>query len=91
MNETQLFCKCFKDYSGTSCEIMSTSLVKRKAFISVTTIIAIVIMSCYVIMILCFDFTKYCAKKNETKDKYIPVIKRFDYVQRQNEPLDLTY
>ena len=93
MNETQSFCKCFKDYSGTSCEIMSTSLVKRKAFISVTTIIAIAVMACYVFMILCFDFTKYCVKKNEneTKDKYMPAIERFNYVQRQNELLDLTY
>ncbi len=93
MNETQSFCKCFKDYTGLSCEIMSTSLVIRKAFISVTTIIAIVVMACYVIMILCFDFTKYCVKKNEneTKNKQIPLIKRFNYIQRQNEPLDLTF
>ena len=64
MNETQAFCKCFNDYTGVNCEIMSTSMVVEKSIISASSIIAIVVMVSYITIILCFDYTKYCLMKN---------------------------
>ena len=42
MNDTQPVCKCLMDYYGAKCELMSSSLVVRKAIINVSTIIVIV-------------------------------------------------
>ena len=84
MNGTQPMCKCFMDYSGTNCEIMSTSLIVKKAIISTTTIIAIIVMICYVVVIFCFDYTKYCLMgNNKTNKKKKPIIKRFRYNPRK--------
>ena len=86
MNGTQPVCKCFKDFSGINCEIMSTSLVVRKSIISATSIIAIVVMICYAMVILCFDYTRYCLKKNSRRE-FIHregEIKRFIYIAEKN-------
>jgi hypothetical protein len=93
MNETKPICKCFKGYSGANCEIISTSLVLRKAFINVTAIIAIGIIVIYVIMILCFDFTKYflmkktikIQKKKELIKKKRVIIKRYKHKIRHSD------
>jgi hypothetical protein len=84
MNETQAFCKCFNDFSGINCEIMSTSMVVEKSIISASSIIAIVVMVSYIIMILCFDYTKYCLMKNKKQVKQNQSsIQNFKYVPRK--------
>jgi hypothetical protein len=80
MNETRAVCKCFKDFSGTNCEIMSTAYVVKKSIISGTTIIAICVMVSYAAVIICFDYTKYCLKRNYKKEiQKAPEIRRFQY------------
>jgi len=80
MNETQAVCKCFKDFSGAKCEIMSTAYVIQKLIISGTTIIAICVMVSYAAVIICFDYTKYCLKRNVKKPiQKKPVIRKFQY------------
>jgi hypothetical protein len=64
MNETQPLCKCFIDYSGSNCEIMSTSLFVRKSIINVSTLIAILVLVIFIVLLFCFDFTKYFFTKN---------------------------
>jgi hypothetical protein len=59
MNGTQPMCKCLMDYFGTKCEIMSTSLVVKNFIINASTIIAIIVLVCFIILVLCFDYTKY--------------------------------
>ena len=73
VNDTQISCKCFKGYSGQNFEIISTSLLVTKSIISVTTILTIIIMVSYVIMIFCFDFTKYCSIRKRKKIKTGPI------------------
>jgi len=79
MNGTQPMCKCLMDYSGINCEIMSTSLAVKKAIIDVSTIIAIAVMMCYVILILCFDYTKYFLFKNQKPIKKKKQIEKAHY------------
>ena len=81
VNGTQPMCKCLKDYSGTKCEIQSTSLAVTKAIINVSSIITIIVLVSFVILILCLDFTKYCLMKNEmpTTQKQISLEKQFYY------------
>ena len=65
MNGSQPVCKCKLDYSGINCEIESTSLIIRKSIIDASTIIAIIVLVSFVIMILCFDYTKYFLMKKK--------------------------
>jgi len=59
MNETEIMCKCKKDYSGINCEIMSTALVVRNTIINVASLIAIIFIACLILLVLFFDYTKY--------------------------------
>jgi uncharacterized membrane protein YukC len=59
MNDTQIMCKCKKDYSGTNCEIMSTALVVRNTIVNVASLIAIIFIACLILLVLFFDYTKY--------------------------------
>jgi hypothetical protein len=52
-------------YSGVNCEIISSSLAVRKSIINAATIIAIIVITCYILTIIGFDFTKYCLMKNK--------------------------
>jgi len=79
MNGTQPMCKCLMDYSGINCETMSTSLAVKKAIIDVATIIAITVMVCYVILIFCFDYTKYFLFKNQKPLKKKKQIEKAHY------------
>ena len=77
VNGSQTQCKCVSSHSGLKCELMSNSLMKQKAIISASTIIAIVVLVLFGIMILCFDFTKYfLIKKQETPKKKPIIIKQ---------------
>jgi hypothetical protein len=69
LNGTQPACKCLKGYSGTKCEIQSTSLAATKAIINVSSIVAIMVLVSFVILILFFDYTKYCLMKNNKYSK----------------------
>ena len=89
MNESQAMCKCKLDYSGVNCEIMSTSLIVRKAIINVTTIIAIVVLVCYTLFIICFDFTKYFVMKDKNRIKASRKYQRS--ISRENELKKLYY
>ena len=81
INGTQPMCKCFKDYSGTNCEIISASLVITKSIISASTIIAIAVLTCFALMVFLFDYTKFCLVKNKKQIKMLqPEIKRFNYI-----------
>ncbi len=79
MNDTQPMCKCLTGYSGTKCEITSASLVVRNAIINASSIIAIIVLVSFVIIVLCFDYTKYFLmnKRNSINNK--PHIKKFYY------------
>ena len=92
MNGTQPICKCFMDYSGAKCEIISTSLIVRKAFTSLATFLAILVLVCFLIMIFCFDFIKYYLMRNmkqfKTK-KQIITKKRFSHTLSKIRPRDL--
>ena len=79
MNGSQPICKCFLGYFGIKCEMVSASLIIRKSMISAATLIAIIIMVCYAITILCFDFTKYFLFKKKDKIQKKPEIRRFHY------------
>jgi hypothetical protein len=73
-------CKCFQYYSGENCEIYSNYMVYRKVIISIASVLAIIIISSFIILILSNDFFKYFLMKTkvliETKKK---IIKRFRY------------
>jgi len=69
LNGTQPACKCLKGYSGTKCEIQSTSLVVTKAIINSSSIVAIIVFVSFLILILFFDYTKYCLMKNKKHPK----------------------
>ncbi len=79
MNETKPVCKCFMDFSGINCETMSTSLVVKKAIINVSTIVAILVMVCFMIIILGFDYTKYFLMKNQVLTVKKQEINKFQY------------
>jgi hypothetical protein len=79
MNGTKPMCKCFMDYSGNNCEIMSTSLVVKKAIINVSTITAIIVIVCFIIMIISFDYTKYFLMRNKIMIKKRAEIIKFQY------------
>jgi hypothetical protein len=65
MNGTLPVCKCIMGYSGVNCEILSTFLVIRKSIINTATIIAIIVITCYIFTIIGFDFTKYFLLKEK--------------------------
>jgi hypothetical protein len=65
MNDTQPTCKCLMGYSGIKCEIQSTSLVITKAIVNASSIVAIIVLVSFVILILCFDYTKYFLMMNK--------------------------
>ena len=69
VNGTQPLCKCLMGYSGVNCEILSTELVAIKVITKTTTIIAIVVMGCFVIVVIIFDYTKYFLIKNKSNIK----------------------
>ncbi len=64
MNGSQPECNCIMGYSGLNCEIISSSLVVRKSIINAATLIAIIVITCYILTIIGFDFTKYFWMKN---------------------------
>jgi len=76
VNDTQPMCKCFKYFTGTKCEIMSTSLIMTKAIINISSIIAIAVLVSFIILVLCLDFTKFMGKKKPYKK---PRIKKFKH------------
>jgi hypothetical protein len=67
MNGSQPMCKCIMGYSGVNCEILSSSLAVRKSIINAATIIAIIVITCYILTIIGFDFTKYFLLKEKKK------------------------
>jgi hypothetical protein len=67
VNDTKPECKCLMGYSGTKCEILSTSLVVRKAIINASSIIAIIVFAFLVILIIAFDYTKFFLMKQPAK------------------------
>jgi hypothetical protein len=69
VNGTQPMCKCLMGYSGVNCEMLSTELVAKKVITKTTTIIAIVVMGCYVLVVIFFDYTKYFLMKNKKNNK----------------------
>ena len=77
--QSQPMCKCLKGYSGPKCEIMSTSLAVTKIIINASSIIAIVVLVSLIILVLCFDYTKYFAMKNRNVIKNKQEIKRLYY------------
>jgi len=91
MNDTQPVCKCLMDYYGAKCELMSSSLVVRKAIISVSTIIVIVIMVCFILMVLLFDFTKYFLMNKKKKKQKIKNKPRKKSEKHHNHPLKKQY
>jgi amino acid transporter len=79
MNDTQPECKCFMEYSGIKCETMSNSLAVKKAIINVSTIIAILVLACFIALVLFFDYTKHNAKTNRNFISMKPEFKNFRY------------
>jgi hypothetical protein len=82
MNDTQIMCKCKKEYSGINCEIMSTALVVRNTIINVASLIAIIFIACLIILVLFFDYTKYfvMSKRINSKERINQVeMKTFHY------------
>ncbi len=82
VNGSQPSCKCLKDYSGIKCEIQSSSIIVTKAIVNATSIIAIVVLVSFVILILCFDFTKYFLMAKNKQSKQTPtkkIARRFHY------------
>jgi hypothetical protein len=67
MNGSQPVCKCIMGYSGVNCEILSTFLVVRKVVLTTASIVAIAVISCFMITIIGFDFTKYFLIKQTIK------------------------
>ena len=65
VNGSQPVCSCIIGYSGVNCEIISSSLAVRKSIINVATIIAIIVITCYIFTIIGFDFTKYFLMKEK--------------------------
>jgi hypothetical protein len=71
VNGTQPTCKCLMGYSGVNCEMFSTELQAKKVITRTTTIIAIVVMGCFVLLVIFFDYTKYFLMKNKKNNKKI--------------------
>jgi len=69
LNDSQPMCKCLMGYSGVNCEVMSTSLVVRKVIIKTSSIVAIIVMVCFVVLVIFLDYTKYFLIADETKKK----------------------
>ena len=65
VNGSQPVCNCILGYSGVNCEIISSSLAVRKSIINAASIIAIIVITCYIFTIIGFDFTKYFLMKNK--------------------------
>ena len=69
-------CICFVNFLGDKCQYESNSFQVRKVFISIFTIIAIIIMVSFATFILCMDLTKYiCSKKVDNKAKFKKPVK----------------
>ena len=65
MNGAEPACKCRQDYSGNNCEIISTSLAIKKSFITVASSLAIAIIACFILTVICLDFLKYYVMQNK--------------------------
>jgi hypothetical protein len=69
MNGSQPMCKCILGYSGVRCEIVSTFLTVRKYIIDSSTILAIIVLICFLLMVLFFDYTRYFMSIKPIKKK----------------------
>jgi len=67
LNGSQPVCICIMGYSGVNCEILSTFLVVRKFVLTTASIIAIIVITCYIFTIIGFDLTKYFLIKQPVK------------------------
>ena len=60
-------CKCFNMYEGENCNIQSSQLIAIKAFIKMSSILAIIVIICFYLVILLMDLFKYFIKRSKVK------------------------
>ena len=76
-------CKCHFMYQGNDCELESVEFKTIKVVISVTSIIAIVVVICFYLIIISMDIFDYLikGKKSLNRNRKIKPIKiRFQYI-----------
>ena len=70
-------CKCFSMFEGETCSIESSQLTTIKLVISLSSIIAIIVIICFYLIILIMDLLKYCLmvkakrRKKQIKIRYV--------------------
>ena len=62
-------CKCFSMFEGETCSIESSQLTTIKLVISLSSIIAIIVIICFYLIILIMDLLKYCLMVKQRKRK----------------------
>ena len=75
-------CECLNLYLGEKCEITSEALKVIQRTISITSIIAIVIIFCFYFLIISMDLSKKFLKRNSSlrKSKKRQIMRRFRYI-----------
>lgn len=82
VNETkQAVCNCFKFYSGENCEIKSNELVVIKRVITVSSIIAIVVISIMFLTLLLNDISSFFIRKDRKKYKSACQVNKIEFVK----------
>ena len=72
-------CDCFYLYEGEKCEIISAQLKTIKSVISITSIIAILILIMFCLLICSMDLFKLCTRKRRRRRRKI-IIRKLKYI-----------
>jgi hypothetical protein len=74
-------CKCFSMYEGEKCSIQSSELNTIKSLISMSSIIAIVVITCFYLMILIMDLMDcYTEKSKRRQVRKNGIVRKFIYI-----------
>ena len=74
-------CKCFSMYDGEKCNIQSSELKAVKTMISMTSVIAIIVLICFYLIILIMDLIEYWARsKRRTLVIKKGIISKYVYI-----------
>lgn len=68
-NGSNTFCICFKGYTGVNCDSLTESLKVTKALISLSSILAFIILGLFVLCVISMDCLKYFVIKEKSRIK----------------------
>ena len=74
--ENKAECNCFYLYEGQKCEITSSELQTIKSVISITSILAIIILVAFCILICSMDLLKLCMRRKKQTRKITKIKKQ---------------